>query len=134
MSMNDLISDMVTRIRNAQKANLLTMECPASKLCEQLLTVMVDEGYIDSFSKKEVRAGIFVLVIALKYKGGKPAIVTINRVSTPGRKVYFSVEKLVTNKWYNGLGVLVLTTSKGVISDKRARELNVGGEVICNIF
>ena len=134
MSMNDLISDMITRIRNAQKANLLTLECPASKLGEHLLTVMVDEGYIESYTKKEVRAGIFVLVVTLKYKNGEPAIVTINRVSTPGRKVYFSVDKLSTNKWYNGLGVLVLTTSKGVISDKKARELNVGGEVICNIF
>lgn len=134
MSMNDLISDMITRIRNAQKAKLLSLECPAFKLGEQILAVLEDEGYISSFEKREVRPGIFNLFIKLKYSSGSPAIVEINRVSKPGRKVYFSVDKLVTNKWYNGLGVLILTTSQGIMSDKRARELNVGGEVICNIF
>jgi small subunit ribosomal protein S8 len=132
--MNDLISDMITRIRNAQKSRLLTLECPGFKLGEQILEVLVDEGYIESFEKKVVKPGIFSMFITLKYSAGSPAILEINRVSKPGRKVYFSVDELETSKWYNGLGVLILTTSRGIMSDKKARELNVGGEVICNVF
>jgi len=103
-------------------------------LNEEILAVMVEEGYIESYAKKELRPGISALVVTLKYKNGEPVIVSINRVSKPGRKVYYSVSDLNTNKWYNGLGILILTTSSGIISDRKARELNVGGEVICNIF
>ena len=134
MSMNDLISDTLTRIRNGQKAKLLSLECLASKMNEEILTVLVDEGYIKAFVKKEIRPGVFVLVVTLKYKDGDPAIVSINRVSKPGRKVYYSVNMVHSEKWYNGLGVLILTTSKGVMSDRKAKELNVGGEVICNVY
>jgi small subunit ribosomal protein S8 len=135
MSMNDLISDTLTRIRNGQSAKLLSIKCLASKMNEKILTVLEDEGYIESFSKNEIRKGVFELEVRLKYKNGDPAILSINRVSKPGRKVYYSVEKMNSQKWYNGLGVLILSTSSaGVISDRKAKELNIGGEVICNVY
>ena len=134
MSMNDLISDMLTRIRNAQRASLLTLTCPASKINEQILTVLQEEGYIKSFSKKEVRPGVSELLIVLKYKDGSPVIVYIKRVSKPGRKVYYSIDQINAEKCFNGLGIMILSTSKGVLSDRQAKELNVGGEVICNVY
>ena len=134
MSMNDLISDTLTRVRNAQSAKLLTLTSIASKINEQILSVLVEEGYIKSYTRNEIRPGVAELLIFLKYKDGFPAIVSINRVSKPGRKIYYSIDQVHSKKWYNGLGILILSTSKGVMSDRKAKELNIGGEVICNVY
>ncbi len=132
MSMTDPIADMLTRIRNGQHARLYNIEMPSSKVREGILTVLKDEGYIKDFRKNE--DGQFpVLSVDLKYDfGGKPVISEIKRVSKPGRRVYSGIEKM--KKFYNGLGVIILSTSKGIMSDHDARRANIGGEVLCAVF
>ncbi len=132
MSFTDPLGDMLTRIRNGLKANKHSIISPYSNLRKSVLEVLKDEGYIRSFHKQNVRKGIDELVIELKYHEGQPVIRTIERVSKPGRRVYRKVDKLVSVA--NGLGISVLSTPRGVVSDGKARELNVGGEVLCNIF
>jgi len=128
--MSDTIADMIARIRNGQKSRLLSVKSPFSGKRLSVLKVLMDEGYIKSYSITEDRKDIN---IDLKYsQRGEPAIYEIHRVSTPGRRVYSSISALPG--YYNGMGTCIISTSKGVISDRRARELNVGGEIICKVF
>jgi small subunit ribosomal protein S8 len=132
MSINDPLGDMLTRIRNAQMRRSNKVVSPASKLRAHVLDVLVEEGYIRGYTEVSLKAGVNQLEIELKYAAGQPAIREIKRVSKPGRRVYSAVKELQTVK--NGLGVAILSTPKGVMSDSRAREENVGGEVLCNVF
>lgn len=132
MAMNDPLGDMLTRIRNAQMRNRTKVSTPASKLRERVLEVLAEEGYIRGFARVDFGGGKSEIEIELKYFDGQPVIREIKRVSKPGRRVYSSVKDLSTVR--NGLGVSILSTPKGVMSDSRARQENVGGEVLCNIF
>ena len=130
--MNDPLGDMLTRIRNAQKRRRPKVTSPASKLRGRVLDVLADEGYIRGYARIEHKGGLAEFEIELKYSNGQPAIREIKRVSKPGRRVYKAVRDLATVA--NGLGVAILSTPKGVMSDARAREENVGGEILCNVF
>lgn len=132
MSMTDPVGDLLTRIRNGQRANKATITTPASKLRENLLTVLEREGYIRGFERYSVRDGIDELKVELKYNEGEPVITKIERVSKPGRRVYAKIADL--QKVYNGLGISILSTPRGVMSDAEARTANVGGEVLCQVF
>lgn len=132
MSMTDPIGDMLTRIRNAQMRNKTNVVAPASKLRERVLQVLADEGYIRGFSRTELGDGKSEISIELKYYDGTPVIRKIERVSKPGRRVYASVRNIPTVN--NGLGVSILSTPKGVMADHQARDENVGGEVLCQVF
>ena len=132
MSINDPLGDMLTRIRNAQMRYKVKVITPASKLRERVLDVLVEEGYIRGYARVDYDGGRSEFEIELKYFDGEPVIRNIKRVSTPGRRVYSSVRDLPTVA--NGLGVAILSTPKGVMSDARARTENVGGEILCNIF
>jgi len=132
VAMTDPLGDLLTRIRNGQRANKSTITAPASKLRENLLRVLEREGYIRSFERYNVRQGIDELRIELKYNEGEPVINEITRVSKPGRRVYAKIKDLP--KVYNGLGISILSTPRGVMSDHEARQANVGGEVLCQIF
>ena len=132
MMMNDPLGDMLTRIRNAQMRKKSRVMTPGSKLRARVLEVLKAEGYIRGYSETEFDNGRREFDIELKYYEGQPAIREIQRVSKPGRRVYSAVKELQPVK--NGLGVSILTTPKGVMSDNRAREENVGGEVLCNVF
>ena len=132
MSMSDPIGDMLTRIRNAQQRGKSKVVSPPSRLRERVLAVLQQEGFIRGFATTEVDGGRPELEIELKYFDGEPVIREIKRVSKPGRRVYASVETLPTV--FNGLGISILSTSKGVMSDSDARQHNVGGEVICTVF
>lgn len=129
---NDPLGDMLTRIRNAQMRRRPKVVTPASNLRARVLDVLSDEGYIRGYTRVERKGGKAELEIELKYSNGQPAIREISRVSKPGRRVYSAVKELKTVA--NGLGVAILSTPKGVMSDWRAREENVGGEVLCNVF
>lgn len=130
--MTDPIGDMLTRIRNGQRAHKNSVTAPASKLRSSVLDVLKREGYIRGFSQHEVRPGISEIKIELKYHDGDPVIRKINRVSTPGRRVYSKIKNLSTV--YDGLGISILSTPMGVMSDNEARDANVGGEVLCQVF
>ena len=132
MSMNDPLGDMLTRIRNAQMRRRPKVVTPASTIRGRVLDVLEEEGYIRGYSRVELKGGLPTFEIELKYYNGQPAIREIKRVSTPGRRVYSPVRDLPTVA--NGLGVAILSTPKGVMSDSKAREENVGGEVLCSIF
>ncbi len=132
MTVSDPLGDMLTRIRNAQMRSRPKVSTPASKLRERVLEVLKDEGYIRGFSRIDYDNGKSEIEIELKYFDGKPVIKEVRRVSTPGRRVYSSVKDLPTVA--NGLGVSILSTPKGVMSDNQARRENVGGEVLCSIF
>jgi small subunit ribosomal protein S8 len=132
MSMSDPLGDMLTRIRNGQQANKSAVNAPASKLRANVLDVLKREGYIRGFEKVTGTSGFDELRIELKYFDGKPVISKIKRVSTPGRRVYSGVNDLP--KVFNGLGISILTTPRGVMSDAEAREANVGGEILCTVF
>ena len=132
MSFSDPLGDMLTRIRNGQKARKSSVTSPASQLRANVLEVLKQEGYIRGYSKEKLSEGIEQLVIELKYYENKPVIRNIDRVSKPGRRVYSKIKNLKTVN--NGLGTIVLSTPKGILSDGKARELNVGGEVLCNVF
>ncbi len=132
MSFNDPIGDMITRIRNAHKANHFVVACPDSSLRRMVLEVLKSEGFIREYTVKEVRTNIKEIVIELKYQDGQPAIHELKRVSKPGRRVYSGIKALP--KFYNGLGISILSTPRGVMADHEARKANVGGEVLCNVF
>ena len=132
MSMSDTLGDMLTRIRNGQTTNKKVVDAPASRFRKNVLEVLKREGFIRNFEEKEVKPGISTFEIELKYYNGKPVITEIKRVSKPGRRVYSSIKNL--QKTYNGLGISILSTPRGVMSDNEAREANVGGEVLCTIY
>jgi len=132
MSMSDTLGDMLTRIRNGQTTNKKVVDAPASRFRKDVLEVLKREGFIRNFEEKEMRPGINFFEIELKYYNGKPVISEIKRVSKPGRRVYSSIKNL--QKTYNGLGISILSTPRGVMSDNEAREANVGGEVLCTIY
>ena len=132
MSMSDPLGDMITRIRNGQSARKSVVSTPSSRLRANVLEVLKREGYIRDFSSVEVRAGISEIKIELKYHEGSPVISEIKRVSTPGRRVYSGIKEL--KRVYNGLGIAILSTPRGVLSDNEARVANVGGEVLCQVF
>jgi small subunit ribosomal protein S8 len=130
--MNDPLGDLLTRIRNAQQRRRPKVSTPASNLRARVLDVLRDEGYIRGYARIDHKNGHAELEIELKYANGQPAIRDIKRVSKPGRRVYSAVRDLETVA--NGLGVAILSTPKGVMSDSKAREENVGGEILCNVF
>ena len=132
MSMSDPLGDMLTRIRNAQGRKKSTVRVPASKMHGRVLEVLKNEGYIRSYAREETKPNQADFVVELKYAEGEPAIQQVSRVSKPGRRVYSSVKELP--RVANGLGILVVSTPKGVMSDADAREANVGGEVLCTVF
>ena len=131
MSMNDPLGDMLTRIRNGQQAKKDSVLTPASKLRAHVLDVLQREGYIRGYSEEEL-AGQKGLRIELKYFEGQPAIQHLARVSKPGRRVYSGAAKLPRVR--NGLGMTIVSTPRGVLSDAEAREQNVGGEVLAEVF
>jgi small subunit ribosomal protein S8 len=128
MSMTDPIADMLTRIRNAQMAQKVDVAMPSSKLKVAIANVLKDEGYIDEFAVRE-NGGKPLLDIALKYYAGRAVIERIERVSKPGLRVYRGKDELP--QVMNGLGVAIVSTPKGVMTDRKARAANVGGEVLC---
>ncbi|MFC6487416.1 30S ribosomal protein S8 [Nitratireductor sp. GCM10026969] len=132
MSMNDPLGDMLTRIRNAIGRKKTTVSTPASRLRSRVLDVLKSEGYIRDYSEIDYGNGKSELEIELKYFDGAPVIREIARVSKPGRRVYVSVRSIP--QVANGLGIAILSTPKGVMADHEAREQNVGGEVLCQIF
>ena len=132
MTMTDPLGDMLTRIRNAQMRRRPKVSTPASKLRGRVLEVLQSEGFIRGFALIEQKGEHPEYEIELKYFNGQPAIKEIKRVSKPGRRVYSPVKDLPTVA--NGLGVSILSTPRGVMSDARAREENVGGEILCNVF
>lgn len=132
MSMSDPLGDMLTRIRNAQRARHTSCVAPASQLRAGVLDVLRREGYIRGFASEMLRPGVSQLRIELKYNEGEPVIKEITRVSKPGRRVYSKIKEL--QRVYAGLGVSILSTPRGVMSDAEARAANVGGEVLCRVF
>jgi len=128
MSMSDPIADMLTRIRNAQETEKVSVRMPASKLEKAIAQVLQDEGYIDGFVVRE-NSGLPELEVALKYYAGRPVIEKIERISKPGLRIYKGRDDLP--RVMNGLGVAIVSTSRGVMTDRKARSLGVGGEVLC---
>ena len=132
MAMSDPLGDMLTRIRNGQSAGKTVVSSPAARFRSNVLEVLKREGYIRNYSSVDVRPGIRELKIELKYHDGEPVISEIKRVSRPGRRVYYGIRDLP--RVYNGLGIAILSTPRGVLSDTEARTANVGGEVLCHVF
>jgi len=132
MMMNDPLGDMLTRIRNAQMRGKSTVKTPASKLRAWVLDVLAAEGYIRGYERAETENGQGEITISLKYFEGTPVIRDLKRVSKPGRRVYMGVQDIPVVR--NGLGVSIVSTPKGVMSDAAARSANVGGEVLCTVF
>lgn len=130
MTLSDPLGDMLTRIRNGQAAQKAAVISPASKLRENVLEVLAREGYIRGYNREEGPHG--ALSIELKYHNGAPVIRQLKRVSRPGRRVYSGVKDLP--RVYNGLGIAILSTPRGVMSDSEAREAHVGGEILCTVF
>lgn len=132
MSMSDPLADMIARIRNGQKARKPQVAVKAAKLHTAVLGVLKEEGYIRGFADKEVRKGVRETIVDLRYHEGQPAIREIERVSSPGRRVYSGIKTLA--RPHGGLGVAIVSTPQGVMSDSAARTKNVGGEVICRVY
>lgn len=132
MAMSDPLGDMLTRIRNGQRSGKSKVRAPASKLRANVLDVLKREGYIRDYRTEEVGRGLAEVEIELKYNEGAPVIQEISRVSRPGRRVYSKIKEL--SRVYNGLGITILSTPRGVMSDQEARAANVGGEVLCRVF
>ncbi len=132
MAMSDPLGDLLTRIRNGQRARKSSVFSPSSRLRANVLEVLKREGYIRDFAQEEVSPGIAELRIELKYHDGRPVIREISRISKPGRRVYSKIKDLP--KVYNGLGISILSTPKGVMSDNEARAANLGGEILCRVF
>ena len=130
MSMSDPIADMLTRIRNAQGVNKVTVSMPSSKVKVAIASVLKDEGYIEDFAVSEI-AGKAELKIGLKYYVNRPVIERLERVSRPGLRVYKGKDEIPSVM--NGLGVAIVSTPKGVMTDRKARATGVGGEVICYV-
>jgi small subunit ribosomal protein S8 len=129
---NDPVGDMIARIRNAAERKRSKVVTPASKMRQRVLDVLQAEGYIRGYSRVVDADGFAQFEIELKYFDGEPVIAEIARVSKPGRRVYTSITELKPVK--NGLGISILSTSKGVMSDTAARDANVGGEVLCRVY
>ncbi len=132
MSVNDPVGDLIARIKNAAERKRSKVSTPASKMRARVLDVLQDEGYIRGYALVERPGAHPEFEIELKYFDGQPVIVEIARVSKPGRRVYSSIGDLKPVK--NGLGISILSTSKGVMSDAAARDQNVGGEVLCRVY
>jgi len=132
MSYGDPIGDMLTRIRNGQRARKPTVSSPHSRLRTSVLDVLKREGYIRGYAEHEEKPGSVALEIELKYHEGEPVIREIQRVSKPGRRVYSKIKDLP--RVHGGLGIAILSTPRGVMSDADARAANVGGEVLCQVF
>jgi small subunit ribosomal protein S8 len=128
MSMSDPIADMLTRIRNGQMVDKSTVKMPSSKLKKAIAQVLKDEGYIDDFQVRD-NGGLPEIEVALRYYAGRPVIEKIERVSRPGLRIYKGRDDLP--RVMNGLGVAIVSTSQGVMTDRKARSLGVGGEVLC---
>ena len=132
MAMSDPLGDMLTRIRNGQRTGKSKVRAPASKLRANVLEVLKREGYIRGYHTESDERGLNEVEIELKYNEGAPVIQEIARVSRPGRRVYSKIKELP--RVYNGLGITILSTPRGVMSDQEARAANVGGEVLCRVF
>ena len=133
MSMTDTIADMLTRIRNGQMTRLIFVSVPYSIGKCSILDVLKEEGFILGYKVADVRKGIKEIEVALKYsRGGMPAIKKLTRVSKPGKRAYTAIGDL--RGCYNAMGVYILSTPKGILSDRSARRENVGGEIICKVF
>lgn len=132
MAMNDPLGDLLTRIRNAQMRRKGKVQSPGSRLRAHVLDVLAAEGYIRGYSTTEYGNGRTEFEIELKYYDGQPVIREIQRVSKPGRRVYAGVGEMP--QVANGLGIIIMSTPKGVMADHSAREANVGGEVLCKVF
>ena len=130
--MNDPLGDMLTRIRNAQMRGKSTTQSPSSKLRKWVLDVLADEGYIRGYEDTTDKKGHPAIEISLKYYEGEPVIRELKRVSKPGRRVYLGSNDIPQVR--QGLGVSIVSTSKGVMTDANARSANVGGEVLCTVF
>ena len=129
---SDPIADMLTRIRNACSREKATVEVPYSKLRVNVLETMKREGYIKDIQINEIDKAKKSINVELKYLKGEPVIQEMKRISKPGRRVFSPIQDLPLH--YNGLGTYILSTSKGILSDQEAREKNIGGEVLCNLF
>jgi len=133
MTMSDPVADLLTRIRNGQRANKSSVLSPVSKLRGNVLEVLKSEGYIRAYEiRKDGESEMESFKIELKYHEGKPVINEISRVSRPGRRVYSKIKDLP--RYYGGLGIAILSTPRGVMSDTQARQANVGGEILCRVF
>jgi len=132
MNINDPIGDLITRIRNGQMARKSKVNAPYSRMREAVLKVLQDEGYIRTFNNVVTEKGYKQLEVELKYYEDAPVIQKITRVSKPGRRVYSGINDL--KPVCNNLGINILSTSQGVMSDVSARKLSVGGEVLCSVF
>ena len=132
MTMSDPLADMLTRIRNGQTAGLAVVTSPYSSMRLRVLEVLKNQGYIRHYEATGDTPATRGIRIELKYAEGQPVIREINRISKPGRRVYAKIKDLP--KFYNGLGISILSTPQGVLSDHEARAQNVGGEVLCEVF
>ena len=132
MSLTDPISDMIARIRNAQLRTLNTVSIPNSKFRARILDVLKEEGYISDYKPSSKEKNNKFLLVDLKYHNGIPVIKEISRVSKPGRRIYSKAESIP--KIQNGLGIAIVSTSKGIMSDNEARTQKIGGEIICKVF
>ncbi|MDP7543449.1 MAG: 30S ribosomal protein S8 [Alphaproteobacteria bacterium] len=133
MTMSDPVADLLTRIRNGQRANKSSVLSPVSKLRGNVLEVLKSEGYIRAYEiSKDGESEMESFKIELKYHEGKPVIHEISRVSRPGLRVYSKIQDLP--RYYGGLGIAILSTPRGVMSDTQARQANVGGEILCRVF
>ena len=132
MSFTDPVSDMITRIRNAQLRSLNTVTIPNSKFRARILDVLKEEGYIADYKPSTKEKSNKFLLVDLKYNNGVPVIREISRVSKPGRRIYTKADSIP--KIQNGLGIAIVSTSKGVMSDIDARNQKIGGEIICRVF
>jgi small subunit ribosomal protein S8 len=132
MALTDFLADFLSRIRNGQMAKHAFITAPSSSMIKAVSDVLKREGYILGYEEFEQSKGINMLKVDLKYHNGAPVINEINRVSRPGRRIYTQIKTL--KKFYGGLGISIISTPKGVLSDDEARKLHTGGEIICNVF
>lgn|SRR3989338_2216897 len=132
MNLSDPIGDLITRIRNGYSSGAVQVKSPSSKARCRLLEILSREGFIRTFTEETLRPGIKEVVVQLKYYEGKPSMKEIHRVSKPGLKVYVETNKI--KSYYNGLGVSIISTSKGLMTDAEAKAAGVGGEVLCKVF
>lgn len=132
MSMSDPLGDMLTRIRNGQRANHPAVECPYSNVRKSVCDVLQEEGYIRGYKVEENDGNKKLLMIELKYTEGEPVIRELKRISKPGRRIYSKIKDL--EPFHNGLGIKVISTPRGVMPDYKARNENVGGEVLCQVY
>jgi small subunit ribosomal protein S8 len=132
MSLTDPIADMITRLRNAQLRKLPTVNIPNSKFRARILNVLKDEGFISNYKMPNDEKNNKFLIVDLKYNNGQPVINEITRISKPGRRIYSKADSIP--KIQNGLGIAIVSTSMGIMSDNDARAKNIGGEIICRVF